>query len=171
MVQTASMAYHDSLWVAVAAAAPVIALTTIVSYSDTSTAYQEFWERLSRYLSSTGLDNLKPEVDQLLGRQRRRLGRLTMGSSAIALLNICWQLLLLFLALWSLAEGKDEASAFFTAFAVPLGVFLLLWGTVLNLRLRGNARSVPPDELLDKLLGGPPSAAAMILRRFGIRAS
>lgn len=126
MVQTASVAYHDSLWVTVGAAAPVIALAAIVAVSDLSGAQGTLRDIAYRYV-----DPITREPDQgptgaavwyVLTSWRR-------WGNSFAGINIALQMAMLAVALVSLSNTSNLVSPIVPEIVLPLGVFLLFMST------------------------------------------
>jgi hypothetical protein len=155
------VSYHESFWIAIAAAAPVIALAAVVSVADLFRAA----ERISRTLPHDWADKdfwtNKDATSDWPAIIRRTNGayRLLRGGYAAALINGGLQLVALSMALQSLADGNDVVPTLFPDVAVPLGIFLLLVSTTINALLQIVQR------WLDQLLhpdgragerGGPP---------------
>jgi hypothetical protein len=137
------VAYHDSLWVTVGAAAPVIALAAIVSISDIFGADERFWDGFRRYLDGADYSTqFMEEIGNMLLVQGRRAGRIGLGSRWIAIINVSLQLAMLAIALVSLADGSNAVSPIVPEIGIPLGVFLLLVSTTLTLVLRSRLRTI-----------------------------
>ena len=155
------MSYHESFWIAIAAAAPVIALAAVVSVGDVFRAA----ERISRTLPHnwTNEDFWTDRDDTLdwptILRTSNVGYRLLRGGYAAGIINGVLQLVALSMALQSLADGNDVVSTLLPDVAVPLGIFLLLVSTTINAALRVDQRRL--DELLHPdgrsgERGGPP---------------
>jgi hypothetical protein len=106
--------YHESFWIAVAAAAPVVALAAIVAFTDIA--------GISGGRRAPG--DTDPDVIKL-GR------RLLWSGYATGLGNVLLQAVMLLLALLSLAAGHDQAPLIVAEVTTPLGVLLLLVASVL----------------------------------------
>jgi hypothetical protein len=98
------MAYHESFWVAIAAATPVIALTNTVAASDVT----------SLWLSAKATE--------------RSITSQFFFYAAVLLsgFNLLIQAILLFQALESLATGKDHKALFWAALVVAIGMAYVL---------------------------------------------
>jgi hypothetical protein len=151
--------YHDSLWVAVTAAAPVIALAAIVSLSDTSGVAAGLVDAAGRYadennhgeLAHTGF--MQVYRDRVAGIEDRGL-QIAVGGWITALINLALQVALVAIALISLADGSNAVSPIVPEIAVPLGVFLLLGTALLSLWLRELSRTVLKLEVPKRDDGG-----------------
>jgi hypothetical protein len=135
------VASHESFWIAVAAAAPVIALAAIVALTDTARA--------------AGLDRYAPDgADPDLIRAAQKLLR---SGYAAGLVNIVLQAVTLLLALLSLAAGHDQAPLIVAEITAPFGIFLLFAGGMIAIALRIAAGYIER--------GGPPILRPLPPRR------
>lgn len=119
------MTYHESFWVAVAAAAPVIALANTVTITDLTSAYFSF--------------------DPASFRSRRshtfsRLGYLAYVSCSAV--NLCVLGLVLYIGLKSLYEGVDEIPPASVSFFVTIGLLYVLLMVIGNIQVRYVLRNV-----------------------------
>ena len=155
------MSYHESFWIAIAAAAPVVALAAVVSVADVFRSA----EGISRTLPHNWADkdfwtNKDDTLDwPTIIRRSNWAYRLLRGGYAAGLINGGLQLVAMSMALQSLADGYDVVSTLFPDVAVPLGIFLLLVSTTINASLRTVQRWL--DQLLhpdgrSSERGGPP---------------
>jgi hypothetical protein len=112
--------YHESFWIAVAAAAPVIALAAVVAFTDTA--------RIG------GVGQIRPaDADpDLLKMVRWGI----WGGYGAGLVNVLLQAATLLLALLSLAAGHDQAPLIVAEITAPLGIFLLVMGGAIGAFLR-----------------------------------
>ena len=127
------MTYHKDFWVAVAAAAPIIALATQVGITQSARSVDSFRSTFSVS---------RPEVFRQLERRGRRIA----GFGFLASLgNLFLQTIALFLALLSLAGGGDATP---TGFAIAL----LIIGLVLIMMTATSAADLSDTrELVDML--------------------
>lgn len=103
------MAYHEGFWIAVAAAAPVVALAAIVAFADIA--------------GISGGRRGPPDTDSRI----ISIGRGVLWSGyAAGLVNVLLQAVMLLLALLSLAAGHDQAPLIIAEIMAPLGILLLL---------------------------------------------
>jgi hypothetical protein len=123
MAVTPAVAFQDeSFWVAIAAAAPVIALAAIVSLSDTSGAMDKLREIWPRFLERTSHNK---EADDWLFKRIGQGDRLTAWANFSAI-GMGLQVAMLAIALVALVNRSNVVPPIVPEIAVPLGVFLLL---------------------------------------------
>jgi hypothetical protein len=109
MCDTVPMSYHETLWLAISASAPVIALASIVSIGD-----------------SYKLD----EMSQRSGQVGREIGVWPVFINAA---NMALQIGALLGALLSLYNGRDSGHGLiFVVLTQPLGIALLSIATLMN---------------------------------------
>jgi hypothetical protein len=138
--------YYDNFWVTVGTAAPVIALAAVVSLPDVFQARQHRFDALlptiERFLrDGPGTVNAQQRYVDLVDMTRGQT-RLLKRANVIGLCNGFLQLIALLLALWSLADGKNVVSPNIAVIIVPLGILLLLLGTIMILRARSISRKI-----------------------------
>jgi hypothetical protein len=140
------VSFHESFWVTVGAAAPVIALASVVSIADLMGAR----DRISRNLPTPALDS------DWLDSEFIRAGRLLIWAYLIGIINGALQMVALSMALQSLADGNSVVPTIVPGILVPLGIFLLLVSTSITVSLRTIQRHVshqlspePSDESVD----------------------
>jgi hypothetical protein len=112
------MSFHESFWVVVGTAAPIIALAAVVSTSD---AIAIKWRKHSTW-------HTFPMIPYYLGQ-----------------MNVCLQFIVLLASLESLAQAKNAAPPSVAAWIAALGLPLLLATGMLNtaMRRRQEARATP----------------------------
>jgi hypothetical protein len=105
------MAYHETFWLAVTATAPVIALATTVSVSE------------SLKLMNVGDEEI-----------RYRVSMLVSPALFLSFMNMLLQLIFLFNALFSIAQGRDLGGVNLApvVWGEPAGIALLLATAILN---------------------------------------
>jgi hypothetical protein len=133
IVETACVPYHDSLWVTVGAAAPVIALAAIVSVSDFSGAQATLRDAAYKHTDTyTGQPAKTPTGEAVWSvlTYWRRIG------NSIAGINIALQMAMLAVALVSLSDTSNLVSPIVPEIVLPLGVFLLFWSTRVAILMR-----------------------------------
>jgi hypothetical protein len=108
--KTASVSYHESFWVTVGTAAPVIALASIVSTSDA----------FGRVVARTS------------GRDLSAGGSLPRVSYYLASFVLTTQMFILGLALASLANGRNVIRPVFMTWAEPAALLILGIATIFN---------------------------------------
>jgi hypothetical protein len=113
------VAYHEAFWIAVAAAAPVVALAAIVAYTD-----------LGRIIGR------RPEPGRANPASFKTLAEVLVTGMAVAWINVVLQAVTLLLALLSLAADHDQAPLIIAEITTPLGIFLLLVSGVIGGTLR-----------------------------------
>ena len=123
------MAFHESFWVTVGAAAPIIALASVVSIADLMGAR----DRVSPSLSPPSSSVLG---DDWLDSELIRAGRLLIWAYLVGVVNGALQLVTLSMALQSLADGSEVVPTIVPRIMVPLGIFLLLVSTSMTVSLR-----------------------------------
>jgi hypothetical protein len=126
------MAYHESFWVAVAAAAPVIALSATVLITENA---------------KLGVRAIT-EFGYSFWEHTQKAGLITVW---IGILNILFQGFALWFALQSLANGKDSGPTYFAIVAVVSGLVLIVTATRRNIRFLTNMTQYkidtqPPKE-------------------------
>jgi hypothetical protein len=114
------VAYHQNFWIAVAAAAPVIALAAVVAFTDTARV--------------GGVGQIRPAGADPNLLKMVRWG--IWGGHAAGLVNVLLQAATLLLALLSLAAGHDQAPLIVAEITAPLGIFLLVVGGAIGAFLR-----------------------------------
>lgn len=112
-------AYHEAFWVAVTAAAPVVALAHVVAVGDIHRA------KIRAYLS--------PESKRPLPHR----GRPSLFVGLLALANIGWDATAMVFGLWSIQDATNGIEPHLTAFL--LGLSLLQVVTVSRLTTRAVA--------------------------------
>lgn len=112
------MSFHENLWVATAAAAPVIALAAVIVASDMFNGQRQ----LARTAFPAG--------------HAEKVARLLNGQLWVVALTLALQVSMLLEALWCLAAGYDRWSIVAPVIAEPLGVVLLLASAIVTSRLR-----------------------------------
>ena len=118
--QTASVSFHESFWVAIGAAAPVIALAAIVAFTDTGRTWAD-WLRDQR-------DKNDEDIKQ---------GYVMLWTGSVAgLVNVLLQVVTLVLALLSLAASHDRVPLIVAEIMAPLGIFLLLVNGIVIILIR-----------------------------------
>jgi LytS/YehU family sensor histidine kinase len=122
------MAFHESFWVTVGTAAPIIALASVVSIADLMGAR----DRVSPNLSSSS----SVQGDDWLDSELIRAGRLLIWAYLVGVVNGALQMVTLSIALQSLADGSNVVSTIVPRIIVPLGIFLLLVSTSMTVSLR-----------------------------------
>lgn len=122
------MAFHESFWVTVGAAAPIIALASVVSIADLMGARDRVSPNLLPSSSVPGDDWLDSELI--------RAGRLLIWAYLVGVVNGALQMVTLSMALQSLADGSNVVPTIVPRIMVPLGVFLLLVSTSMTVSLR-----------------------------------
>jgi hypothetical protein len=121
------MSYHETLWLAISASAPVIALASIVSVGD-----------------SYKLDEIS-EQSQAGGRET---GRLPVAINAG---NMTLQVATLLDALLSIYNGRDSTHSFvFAVLSQPFGITLLLISTLVNGSARSKAKKLRSDAKISE---------------------
>jgi len=90
-----SVAYHEAVWAAATASAPVIALANLVAIGDSYTV---------RYMFARGLRKTLPEWRLVLGT---RGGRIAGGIYAVAAANLFVQMIITVSAFESLINTSD----------------------------------------------------------------
>jgi hypothetical protein len=165
--QTALVHYHESFWVTVGTAAPVIALAAIVSLPDVMRAREHRWraahppiERLRDVPLNTNTRLRWIEFHDL----NAGATQLLRWSNAIGLGNGALQLLALWMALRSLADGTNVVSPDIPEIIVPIGIFLLLVSTVQTIRVRSLAQKIrdfdfTQESEIFRMAGKPPTPA------------
>jgi hypothetical protein len=158
---TASVSFHESFWVTIGAAAPVITLASVVSIADLMGAR----DRVSRNLSTTSsaLDS------DWLDSEFIRAGRLVIGAYLVGIINGALQMVAMSMALQSLADGDNVVPTIVPRITVPLGIFLLLVSISMTVSLRTIQRHLsshlslgPSHESADL-----PDMITAVARRFG----
>ena len=128
---------HESFWVVVGTAAPVIALAAIVAFTDIARGADELD---SKY------PNLDPEtISQVL--------KITISGYVLVFVDVVLQAVTLLLTLLSLAARRDQVPLIVPEIMASLGIVLLLVSGVLTAVLRfTEPESGPPG---DKAQGSP----------------
>jgi hypothetical protein len=117
------MAYHESLWLATAAAAPVIALASVVSFNDSLRALTTRFNY--SYKTSSALES------QLRWRQTA-----AVWLWFLATVNLAIQATMLLTALGSLARNRDILAATDPAIVEPASLLLLIFSGCLTVLVR-----------------------------------
>jgi hypothetical protein len=126
--QTASVSFHESFWVTVGAAAPVIALASVVSIADLLAARDQI---------SRSLPTPSPALDSgWLNSAITRAGKLAIWAYLVGIINGALQMVALAMALQSLADGNNVVPTIVPGIVAPLGIFLLLVSTSMTVSLR-----------------------------------
>ena len=137
--------YHDSFWVTIGTAAPVIALATVVAISDILRSAIRFPQRgFAGMFWPTG----------------RGVFLLVSLLLVITLTNMAIQFVALSFALKSLAYGKNEISPTIIVAIVPLGIILLVISAGLTGQLalmRRRAETVTKEGREDTQTAQAPS--------------
>lgn len=154
------MSFHESFWVTVGTAAPIIALAAIVSLPDVFQAGQHRFSALLptirhvRHVPLTKNTEMRwLELVDMASGQTRLLRR----ANVIGLGNGIPQLIALWMALRSLADGRNVVSPNIAVIIPPVGIFLPLLGTIMTLRVRSSSRKISDFDFFQesKILGGP----------------
>ena len=135
------MSYHESLSVTVGAAAPVVVLAAGVAYAETARAQDH-------YTRADLATDLPEHVLRLLRAGRSRAGRALSNSFIAAVINIVLQLVVLSMALYSLAHNSDVTPPLVPEILVPLGIVLLLASTIMNAVVRSAAALLEQQDLI-----------------------
>ena len=117
------MAFHEAFWIAVATAAPVVALAHVVALGEIHKAALRAW------LGTEGRPRPAPK------RQASRRPSIFVG--LLALVNIAWDATALVFALFSLQDQANQLNPQPTA--ILIGVSLLSVATVTRLTARATA--------------------------------
>ncbi len=123
------MSYHESFWVTIGAAAPVIALASTVSIADA---------RVAREFLGTALYTRAPSPERT--DVALRALRFNTLANLIGFANGFLQVVMLSLALYSLATVHDQTPLIIPGIAVPLGFFLLFAGSLIAASVRSLKR-------------------------------
>jgi hypothetical protein len=128
------MTFHESFWAAVAAAAPVLGLGSIVSV-------------IYGWLSGRMPSATSPTAD--VGRKHPAIEYIAMAAILLGMGNIFMQSILLYDALRSLGYGRNEASMKFALVAEPSAIILvLITGLIVGLlRWASAARGTPDPDM------------------------
>jgi hypothetical protein len=143
-MQTSLVAFHESFWVVAGTAAPVIALAVIVSLRDVlrdfTDDYNMTWVR-----PGVGDQAARAKLENELG-EAAYVRNLAYGAAA---LNMLLQMVILTLALVSLAKRHDVIPWLIMAIIVPGGLALLLLSTLMVVMARSLRQQVmmEADEL------------------------
>ena len=135
------MSFHESFWVTVGAAAPIIALASVVSIADLMGARDRVSPNLPTRSSALGDDWLDSELI--------RAGRLLIWAYLVGVVNGALQMVTLSIALQSLADGSNVVPTIVPRIMVPLGIFLLLVSTSMTVSLRTIQRQMSHHLSLD----------------------
>jgi hypothetical protein len=128
------VSFHESFWVTVGVAAPVVALASVVSIADLMGAR----DQVSRSLRTPS-----PALDSdWLDSEFIRAGRLAIGAYLVGIINGALQMVALSLALQSLADGRNVVPTTVPQVMAPLGIFLLLVSISMTASLRTIQRHV-----------------------------
>jgi hypothetical protein len=128
------VSFHESFWVTVGAAAPVVALASVVSIADLMGARDQI---------SRNLPTPSPALDSdWLDSEFIRAGRLLIGAYLVGIINGALQMVALSMALQSLADGNNVVPTIVPRITVPLGIFLLLVSISMTASLRTIQRHV-----------------------------
>jgi len=136
-VRLPGMTYHESLWVAAAAAAPVIALASIVSVTEARSRQAALVRDTTRAREATRPG--KPDPVVAAQPTLKLIGAL----DSVSFINIILQFFVLSAALWSLADNRDYAPLRLAVWGEPFGLFLLFIGAYLSANL--HARDSEPS--------------------------
>jgi hypothetical protein len=125
------MAFHETFWVVVGTAAPVIALACVVSMSDGLGSFASFTRSIRRV---------------------PKIRRTMLWLAALGGINFANQGVMLFVALFSLAVGKDEGDLLTSVLLTTGGIVLLFVTTFENKIMQIRAarlkeRAPSPGEL------------------------
>jgi len=131
------VSYHESFWLTIGAAAPVIALAIIVSLADSFDMrvffkIASFPERLP-----AGDDSLASFYRKVIRKSRRRGGQVY----ALGLTNMALQAAMLAVALYSLAQRHDTIPLLLAVIVEPLGVLALAWASLGTIRMHSARRN------------------------------
>jgi hypothetical protein len=143
--------YHENFWVAVAAAAPVIALASVISATDALRMYDDF-ERPADIAEEAWPDKL--------ARQGIRWLWVLMTVTG---LNLVVEGFALVFALISLANGYNQIPPVIPAIGVPAGIALVVISGVLTIDLkytRRDIRDALKATLAEQPFSGPDSQSA-----------
>ena len=127
------MSFHEPFWVTVGAAAPVVALASVVSIADLMGAR----DQLSRSLRAP-----PALASDWLDSEFIRAGRLAIGAYLVGIINGALQMVTLSVALQSLADGDNAVPTIVPRIIAPLGIFLLLVSISMTVSLRTIQRHV-----------------------------
>jgi hypothetical protein len=135
--QTSFVAFHESFWVVAGTAPPVIALAVIVSLRDVlrdfTDDYNMTWVR-----PGVGDRAARAKLESKLG-EAAYARNLAYGAAA---LNMLLQMVVLTLALVSLAQRHDVIPWLIMAIIVPGGLALLLFSTLMVVMARSLRQQV-----------------------------
>ena len=155
------MSFHESFWVTVGAAAPVIALASVVSIADLMGARDQISRNLptpSSALDSAWLDSAVT-----------RAGRLLIWAYLVGVTNGAMQMVALSVALQSLADGNNVVPTIIPGIVAPLGIFLLLVSVSMTVSLRIIQRQMSHHFIqgMSHTPGDLPGLITAAARRFG----
>lgn len=122
------MSFHESFWVTVGAAAPVLALASVVSITDLMGAR----DQISRSLPTSSPARDSARLDSTI----TRAGRLLIWAYLVAVINGALQMVALSMALQSLADGNNVVPPIVAGIVAPLGILLLLVSISMTVKLR-----------------------------------
>jgi len=114
-----SVSFHETFWVTVGAAAPVIALAGVVPFID-----------------SLPLGDRAHTAGPAGNTPGARAYRLSSRLYTIAFINLMLQVAALFIALRSLADGHDAVPTVVAQITEPLGLLLLVVTGAMAIQLR-----------------------------------
>ena len=155
------MSFHESFWVTVGAAAPVIALASVVSIADLMGARDQI---------SRNLPTPSPALDNAwLDSAVTRAGRLLIWAYLVGVINGALQMVTLSMALQSLADGNNVVPTIVPGIVAPLGIFLLLVSISMTASLRIIQRQMS-HHLIPEMSPTSvdlPDVITAVARRFG----
>jgi hypothetical protein len=155
------VSFHESFWVTVGAAAPVIALASVVSIADLMGARDQI---------SRNLPTPSPALDNAwLDSAVTRAGRLLIWAYLIGVINGALQMVTLSMALQSLADGNNVVPTIVPGIVAPLGIFLLLVSISMTASLRIIQRQMS-HHLIPEMSPTSvdlPDVITAVARRFG----
>ena len=122
------MSFHESFWVTVGAAAPVIALASVVSIADLMGTR----DQISRNLPTPSSARDSAWLDSAI----TRAGKLLIWAYLVAVINGALQMVALSIALQSLADGNNVVPTILPGVVAPLGILLLLVSISMTVKLR-----------------------------------
>jgi hypothetical protein len=145
------MSFHESFWVVVGTAAPVVAVAAVISVSEISRAQATVNKASVRALVVARQDKTDT-INRLLNMRERGLVALCVTQ----LLNLCLQAGLLAVSLLSLAFQRNLIPVWICVIAPTAGVLLLAYAGMYVTRAQVLTRS--NEEMLKTLQGGQQAA-------------
>jgi hypothetical protein len=132
--QTAPVTYHEAFWVATAAAAPVIALATVVAGPDADGVGVLAVDRRSA-LRMREWQKGKPAPDAIL-REAKRTTALIISAYLAFLLDLLIQAALLAVSLSALAAGQNVMPPWVAIVMAVAGILILAWAVSVTAAIR-----------------------------------